>query len=473
MDVFKSNSPGILGEDVLLLIFEFLDVKNMCNCEAVCSQWRTVLKSETPWRRLLGRQIALSDLWRQAWQSMGLDDKKLTDVQCRTVCRAVGQYMREMDDNWRTGNLRLTKYDLGNCYYMEKLKMDHNFISCVTTSETDRTSIRIIDKTTMYTTQSYANWDTTDAIFYVSEDIFLMQVPASSSTIQFYERETGQLIYSMDKEPNWTIVESYFSGDLLTVLSGSDFLHQGKYVHRIRIWRVNSSNAICLKELTFIEQPLEPCISGDKFFITVSLSHDKLTFSKPMHLCQFISCKTLEIERSLSCKNWRKMYDGGLFFMGRDDGLVRILDVASGTYLHDIRVKHGPNAWLRRGLKVTTNSKYLVVMDDMGDEDETTFSVYDLQAMRNPMAKSCSILLYTLETTPADDLLIDETRIVFSCLYYDNEIVVIDFGDYDRFKHFWGNCRPSEAPHEEEKCIISVATGYIKQSIEPNSYYHD
>ena len=99
MDVFKSNSPGILGEDVLLLIFEFLDVKNMCNCEAVCSQWRTVLKSETPWRRLLGRQIALSDLWRQAWQSMGLDDKKLTDVQCRTVCRAVGQYMREMDDN--------------------------------------------------------------------------------------------------------------------------------------------------------------------------------------------------------------------------------------------------------------------------------------------------------------------------------------------------------------------------------------
>jgi F-box-like len=194
------GTPGILGDDVLLMIFEFLDVKNLCICEAVCSQWRTVLKSETPWRRLLGRQIAVSDLWRHAWLSMGLEDKKLTEVQCRTVCRTIGHYMRKMDDYWRAGNVEMTTYALGNHYLIERLKMGRKYISCVTTSS-GRTFIRYFDKTTMQPIQSYENLNAIHAKFLVSEDIFLMKVPASSSTIQFYERETGQFIYSMDEEP--------------------------------------------------------------------------------------------------------------------------------------------------------------------------------------------------------------------------------------------------------------------------------
>jgi WD40 repeat protein len=325
----------------------------------------------------------------------------------------------------------------------------------------------------MQTTQSYENWNIDHTEIDASEDIILMLVPDISSTIHFYERETGQFIYSMDEEPNWTVLESYFFGDLLAVLSVykkslvRHLRRKGNYIHRIRIWRVNSSNATCLKEFTFNDKPLYlsspsyQCISGDKFFITVSFSYDKSTVSKPMYLCQFISCKTLEIERSLSCKTWRTMYHGGLFFIGRDDdGLVRILDVASGTYLHDIRVIYNPKDW---PLKVSTSSKYLVAMDGMKRE-ERTLSVYDLQAMRNPKAKPATILLNTFVTTLADELLMDETRIVFYSLFSGNEIIVIDFGDHDRFKCLVGTLcrpfyRPSEPSHEEEKCILPVTTG--------------
>jgi hypothetical protein len=111
-------------------------------------------------------------------------------------------------------------------------------------------------------------------------------------------------------------------------------------------------------------------------------------------------------------------------------------------------------------------------MDGMKRE-ERTLSVYDLQAMRNPMAKPATILLNTFVTALADELLMDETRIVFYSLFSGNEIIVIDFGDYDRLKCLDGKNRLSEPPHEEEKCILPVATGCIKQAIEPNSYYHD
>ena len=78
-------------------------------------------------------------------------------------------------------------------------------------------------------------------------------------------------------------------------------------------------------------------------------------------------------------------------------------------------------------------------MDYVGSE-ESTFYVYDLQAMGNPSVSADKILLTTLKVK-MNGLFMDETRLV--CADY-NKFVVMDFGAYDHYK-----CLSPEALNSE------------------------
>ena len=53
-----------------------------------------------------------------------------------------------------------------------------------------------------------------------------------------------------------------------------------------------------------------------------------------------ISLKTLQIESSLSVKKRRVEYDQGLLLIASRYERIRIIDAATGTYLHEIQTNH-------------------------------------------------------------------------------------------------------------------------------------
>ena len=102
----SSYQPHQFDGVVLLVIFDQLDYQDLLRCEAVCRQWRNVLLSGTPWRRLFHRKIISSEQWRDIVRILGVDVKKLEILHYRSLCRAIHREEKQIDRNWRTGNFK-------------------------------------------------------------------------------------------------------------------------------------------------------------------------------------------------------------------------------------------------------------------------------------------------------------------------------------------------------------------------------
>jgi hypothetical protein len=157
----------------------------------------------------------------------------------------------------------------------------------------------------------------------------------------------------------------------------------------------------------------------------------------------FISTETFEEFRTLSLRyyEWRGKwhYDRGLLFQffdkWKDDErsrvyIIRILDVASGTFFNDLC----KNFWrvdLRymNGL-ASTNSRFMVI----GWQHYTgsRLNVYDLEAVKNPNADRRCYLLYTLRFEfHIPTFVMDESRIVFNrCNRKHWNVTVLNFADF-------------------------------------------
>jgi hypothetical protein len=77
MSVSSISQSNVLGDDVLQMIFQQLDGKDLVKCEVVCRQWRDVLLSGTPWRRLFHRKIKCSHLWRKEQKKLEKNQRTL------------------------------------------------------------------------------------------------------------------------------------------------------------------------------------------------------------------------------------------------------------------------------------------------------------------------------------------------------------------------------------------------------------
>ena len=102
----SSYQPHQFDGVVLLVIFDQLDYQDLLRCEAVCRQWRNVLLSGTPWRRLFHRKIISSEQWRDIVRILGVDVKKLETVHYRSLCRGIIHELKPNVRNWRNGKFK-------------------------------------------------------------------------------------------------------------------------------------------------------------------------------------------------------------------------------------------------------------------------------------------------------------------------------------------------------------------------------
>ena len=160
----------------------------------------------------------------------------------------------------------------------------------------------------------------------------------------------------------------------------------------------------------------------------------------------FISTETFEEVRSVS---WKKKYycckyDRGLLFQSMygfngNHEMIRILDVASGTFYSDVRLPIRNETG--RDVEIidqwaSSNSRFVVIgwvpYESSGILKFSHLSFYDLEAVKKP-SSGCSCYLYTLQFQfEVRSFVMDESRIVFQGIHGNGKrnVTVLDFADF-------------------------------------------
>ncbi len=174
----------------------------------------------------------------------------------------------------------------------------------------------------------------------------------------------------------------------------------------------------------------------ERFTVANEFHHKKaktLFFISTENLQEFTSLSAMNYECYLyerSCMfrsangrlmNFDCLYAQSLLFQYRGNGIVRILDVATGTYLHDVRIPF--RSMDKRQIKLldtwaSSNSKVMVVGWKYSKDRfrrVSHLSVYDLEAVKNPNSDPGSHLLYTLQFQfDIHSFVMNENEIAFS-----------------------------------------------------------
>ena len=205
-----------------------------------------------------------------------------------------------------------------------------------------------------------------------------------------------------------------------------------EHEHLLSVWRLDKSlNLTHIKDVSigeYIPRVCDDSLQIDEHFIAVHVpnEHKAMTFN-------FISLNTFQVERSLTCFYEMSFYDGGYVFLMNSDCLVRILDVASGTFLHDIRMK--PSSFDYMITRV--NSNYVVIAaveinSEMDSGGKTKLSVFDLKCLKETDVVPTHLLLTTIDLKcEVKRMAMNETRIV--CLS-DKNMYVVDLKHVDRLR---------------------------------------
>jgi hypothetical protein len=119
-------------------------------------------------------------------------------------------------------------------------------------------------------------------------------------------------------------------------------------------------------------------------------------------------------------------YHGGYLFELRTENVIRILDVASGTFLRDIRIVPSKiveyyNAIFR------VNSNYVVIATH-----DSKLYIYDLKCLKETVAVPSHLFLTSIDLEcNVEEMTMNETHIV--CLS-NNKMFVVDLKPIDRLR---------------------------------------
>jgi len=95
---FNRKHSDLLPDDVLLQIFEYLDVLDLNNCEMVGLRWRNLLLHNSTWRKLLYRKSKNCQLWRSTRETVELVDNRILNLEPRSKCKLISYVVQIASD---------------------------------------------------------------------------------------------------------------------------------------------------------------------------------------------------------------------------------------------------------------------------------------------------------------------------------------------------------------------------------------
>ena len=335
------------------------------------------------------KSVTLSLPWRGVWRSKGVDEEPLEPLHHMKVYKEVLKYFNELSMNCQTAsktcsvdNVDLATFTIGDDFIgyrrgsPESVIFDENM---------DKSCQEMYYKTVQTSKTTHLS--------------------VTGKTIQLTDSTTSKVINEMKLERNAD--EWYFNYNLLVCVHNI-----AEHEHLLSVWRIeNSSNLNHIKDV-FIED-YDGSLQVDDNFIAVETAVQERAGTK---IFNFISMKTFQVERSLSYRVQKVAYDNGFLFL-QIKKLVRILDVASGTFLRDIPVeRRQPDSVI-----CSANSNYVVVLSC--NNSCSKLNVYDLKCLKETDAVPSYLLLTSIELPwTVIKVAMNETRIV--CLSYGNLHVV-------------------------------------------------
>jgi hypothetical protein len=228
-------------------------------------------------------------------------------------------------------------------------------------------------------------------------------------TIQLIDSTTGKVLQEVELERE--MADVCFDCDRLVIVSKIE-----QYKHLLSVWTSDDLRLTHIKNVTIGD--FYGSLRVDDKFIAFKTGSQQNTRGKTIN---FLSMKTFQVETSVSSRACRLKYDNGYLFLLKE-GLVRILDVASGTFLRDIRMEPPSTP-----LKICVNSNYVVIACSYAK-----LHIYDLNCLKETDDVPSHLLLTTIELQwQVDRMLMTETRIV--CLSY-GDLHVVDLKPIDRLR---------------------------------------
>jgi F-box-like len=325
------------------------------------------------------KSMALSSPWRSVWRSKGVDEEPLEPVRHMEVYMEVLKYFDELGGNCQAAIETYPASDLmadDMLLYIENMKRKSQKLYNNTVHISKTTRVTVIGK-----------------------------------TVQFIDSTTERVVKEMALTSE--AISLYFGQNLLVFV-----FENTNTEHVLSIWRVdNSLNLTHLEDVTIGDY--DGFLQVDEQFITVKTGNQTST----EETYNFISMKTFQVERSLSSRAKHLQYDNGYLFSLKKENSVRILDVASGTFLRDIRIKR-PEYY---NLIYRANSKYVVIASH-----DFKLYVYDLKCLKETDAVSTHLPLTTIDLEcKIEAMLMNETHIVSLC---QNNTYVVDLKPIDRLR---------------------------------------
>ena len=338
MSISSIGQSNVLGEDVLQIIFQHLDAEDLLKCEAVCRQWRDILLAGTPWRRLYHRNIVRLPQWRDVQKELELDQKTLPTEQYRDICKGI--LRRLLDRNWRSGHFTKLTYPVDS-------DRTNNDFSC---SQWSRISI----------SNDYVSWALSPfrngqcqppCVFLDTESKEIIEFPIPTDRwklnemLVFWRDRRAGILEIVDPKNRWVVnvwegideedktrkrhFNFAFGSKLLVTYCNLFNSDSG----RMRIWKIGNPPVLLHDHLC----KYDDLVKVDERFIVFSNSRT----------LYFISTETFEELRTVSLRHydwhcdWH--YDRGLLFQffekwqdKKEMYIIRILDVASGTFFNDL-----------------------------------------------------------------------------------------------------------------------------------------
>ena len=398
--------PPVLCEEVLLMVLQHLDARDLARCEAVCRHWREVILSGRPWRKWLNNKRTTLPELRQLWQEGKLGKQNIPLEDYKYICQFVLQYLKEQNNNWHTGRCVRRILQRADYRICDLSKSDYGIVV-----ECDNHEIKFLDTTTMQVTT------TVHLEGYLAKVEKNVAIFRSQEGIKFIDCNDGHVINELLLTDDLIMNKYCFNGKIMVAYSLRN--------NCVKVWRVKSYS-----DISFVKDSSFNCL------LSLAMD-DQYILIQDSGMIYFMCTKTFQIERTLAPETKNFAYEGGLLFIIADYRRIRIWDVASETYFNDLYIPS--ECYMRMSLIgfsnniVTANSKYLVVNCASREESKwlgSTLCVYDLEAVKNRSSPSNLPHSQIQIRSDSNSVLIDGTQIVSLGINRQGkrqEITILDF----------------------------------------------